>query len=351
MKSLLSVCQLHQRSVFYRNVKEFLQIWRLKSDFSSCGQNSVFSGIKSCSYSTASSMNVFDRKTKKRHRDIAASAPNVKDYDYLKEEVGNRVADRVYDITRKFAVAAELGCGKGHISKHLCSENVEFYYHCDVSAKLLEQCEIPNAFPSCKIVVDEELLPFSQNSVDIFLSSLNFHWINDLPGVFQQIYYALKPDGVLIASLFGGDTLFELRCSLQLSELEREGGFAPHISPFTEARDLGDLLNRAGYSMLTIDTDEITVNYPSMFELMWDLKGMAENNASWNRKAHLHQDTLLAAAAIYKELYGNEDGTIPATFQILYLIGWKPHESQAKPARRGSATVSMKDLSKLGKDI
>ncbi|XP_013783444.1 arginine-hydroxylase NDUFAF5, mitochondrial-like [Limulus polyphemus] len=296
---------------------------------------------------TESVMNVFDRNAKRLQRNRAAMAKDVHLYDYLKDEVGYRVADRVYDIKRQFPVAVELGCGRGHIGPHLTNDTVGFLYQCELSEKFLEQSRTSETVPTKKLLVDEEFFSFPENSIDIVLSSLSLHWVNDLPGLFRQIHTSLKKDGVLIASLFGGDTLFELRCSLQLAELEREGGFAPHISPFTEVRDLGNLLTRAGYSMLTVDTDEIKVCYPSMFELMWDLKGMAENNASWSRKAHLHRDTMLAAASIYKEMYGNKDGTIPATFQILYLIGWKPDETQAKPAKRGSGTMSMKDISNL----
>ncbi|XP_037583834.1 arginine-hydroxylase NDUFAF5, mitochondrial isoform X2 [Cebus imitator] len=119
--------------------------------------------------------------------------------------------------------------------------------------------------------------------------------------------------------MFGGDTLYELRCSLQLAEMEREGGFSPHISPFTAVNDLGHLLGRAGFNTLTVDTDEIQVNYPGMFELMEDLQ----------------------------EMYRNEDGSVPATYQIYYMIGWKYHESQARPAKRGSATVSFGELGKI----
>ncbi|XP_058535630.1 arginine-hydroxylase NDUFAF5, mitochondrial [Ochotona princeps] len=147
--------------------------------------------------------------------------------------------------------------------------------------------------------------------------------------------------------MFGGDTLYELRCSLQLAETEREGGFSPHVSPFTAVNDLGHLLGRAGFNTLTVDTDEIQVNYPGMFELMEDLQGMGESNCSWNRKALLHRDTMLAAAAVYREMYGNEDGSVPATYQIYYMIGWKYHESQARPAERGSATVSFGELGKI----
>ncbi|KAF8778597.1 Arginine-hydroxylase NDUFAF5 like protein [Argiope bruennichi] len=200
-------------------------------------------------------------------------------------------------------------------------------YQCDISSKMLEKTKISEDIPTFRMVVDEEYLPFADNSIDLFISSLNFHWINDLPSVFEQIHRALKPDGVLIASMFGGDSLFELRSSFQLAETEREGGFSPHISPFARIRDIGDLLTRAE-----------------------DLRGMGETNVAWNRKIRIQKDSLLAASAIYTEMYGNEDKTIPATFEIIYLIGWKPHESQAKPAKRGSGKISMKSISNLEKD-
>jgi NADH dehydrogenase [ubiquinone] 1 alpha subcomplex assembly factor 5 len=131
-----------------------------------------------------------------------------------------------------------------------------------------------------------------------------------------------------------------------LAEQERKGGLSPHVSPFTQVRDVGMLLNTSGFTMLTIDTDEITVGYPSMFELMFDLKGMAENNAAFNRPVHLNRDAMMAAAAIYKDMYGKDEG-IPATFQIIYFIGWKYDKSQPQPVERGSANVSLKDLDKL----
>ncbi|KAJ8962276.1 hypothetical protein NQ318_018255 [Aromia moschata] len=188
------------------------------------------------------------------------------------------------------------------------------------------------------------------------MSCLSLHWVNDLPKAFKRILDSLKEDGVFLAAVFGGDTLYELRSSLQLAELERRGGLSPHISPFTEVRDVGSLLTRAGFSMLTIDTDEIVVNYPSIFELMWDLKGMAESNAAINRSLHLHRDTQFAAAAIYQQLYGHSDPetgkvTIPATFQIINMLGWKPHPKQPKPIERGSGEVSLKDLYKLDEII
>lgn len=181
------------------------------------------------------------------------------------------------------------------------------------------------------------------------ISNLTLNWLNDLPGVFKSVNDCLKPDGVFLASMFGGETLYELRSSLHLAEQERQGGFAPHISPFTKIRDVGSLLNRAGFTMLTIDTDEMNIGYPSMFELLEDLKGMAENNAAYNRPLTLNRDVLMAASAIYNEMYPKEnletkEKGVHATFQIIYFVGWKPHESQPKPLERGTANASFKDL-------
>ena len=230
-----------------------------------------------------SSVNIFDRKTKTVQRERAARAPDAHVFDYLKEEVGYRLADRVFDIKRKFKHAVDLGCGRGYVAKNIEADYVEELTVCDLCQTWIDQVPSPDNVKVNRKVVDEELLPFEPDSLDLVISSLSMHWVNDLPGAFSQIMKCLKNDGVFLAAVFGGDTLFELRSSLQLAELERLGGISPHISPFTEIRDIGSLLTRAGFTMLTIDTDEIVVGYPSMFELMWDLKGMGESNAAFNR--------------------------------------------------------------------
>jgi len=293
-------------------------------------------------------MNVFDRKAKRRQKNRAALAENVAVYDYLKDEVAERMVDRIGDVARYFPMALDLGCGRGHISKCLTKEQVGTLVMTDMAENMLTQCQ-PCEFPTPKVVVDEEFLPFSQNTFDLVVSSLSLHWVNDLPGTFRQIIHCLKEDGVFIGAMFGGDSLYQLRASLQLAETEREGGFAAHISPFAEVRDLGNLLTRSGFSLTTVDFDEITIGYPNMFELMHDLKGMGENNAAWNRKTLLHRDTILAASSVYQDMYGLEEGGIAVTFFVLYVIGWKPHESQQKAATRGSATASFGDLASLNK--
>ncbi|EEZ98317.1 arginine-hydroxylase NDUFAF5, mitochondrial [Tribolium castaneum] len=301
-------------------------------------------------------MHVFDRNTKSLQRERAASAQDANLYDYLKDEIGYRLADRVFDIKRKFKLAADIGCSRGYVSKHISPKCIEELILCDMNRFNLDSVQVQEGIKVRKQVLDEEHIEFEPNSLDLVISSLSLHWVNDLPNAFKQILKSLKEDGVLLAAVFGGDTLYELRSSLQLAELERRGGISPHISPFTEVRDIGNLLTRAGFTMLTIDTDEIVVNYPTLFELMWDLKGMAESNAAINRSLHLHRETQFAAAAIYQQLYGKTDPetgktTIPATFQIINMLGWKPHPKQPKPLERGSGEVSLKDLYKLDEII
>lgn len=196
-----------------------------------------------------------------------------------------------------------------------------------------------------QVLDDEETLPFAPGSFDLVLSSLSLHWINDLPGVLTQINHVLKPDCPFMGAMLGGDSLFELRTSLQLAEQERRGGISPRVSPLADVRDCGGLLQRAGYKMLTVDVDDIIVDYPNTFELMRDLQLMGESNAILGREmGAISRDVLLANEGIYRELHGNEDGSIPATFRIIYMIGWHDSPDQAKPLPRGSGEVNLKDI-------
>lgn len=157
-------------------------------------------------------MNIFDRNAKRIQKERAALDPEVAVFDYLKEEVGFRLSERILDIKRKFGKVVELGCGRGHLSKHVISSSVEELVMCDMSPSYLEQAVGPEEGVKChRMVVDEETLPFEPNSIDMFVSNLSLHWVNDLPGTFAQINRCLKNDGCFLASLFGGDTLFELR--------------------------------------------------------------------------------------------------------------------------------------------
>lgn len=149
--------------------------------------------------------------------------------------------------------------------------------------------------------------------------------------------------------MFGGDTLFELRTSLQLADSERRGGVSPHISPLADVRDVGGLLGKAGFKMLTVDVDDVVVEYPDTFALMKDLQGMGEANAILRRElGPMSRDVLLANEAIYRALHGDEDkdgaGGIPATFRVIYMIGWKEGPDQPTPLKRGTGDVNMQDV-------
>ncbi|KAL8173353.1 UNVERIFIED_CONTAM: NADH dehydrogenase [ubiquinone] 1 alpha subcomplex assembly factor 5 [Gekko kuhli] len=214
----------------------------------------------------------FDRRLKRRQKNWAAARAEAQHCEYLRQEVGGRIADRVFDISRTFALALDLGCGRGYIAQHLSKDVVERFCQVDLAENALKNA-LESEIPTFSVVADEEFLPFKENTFELVVSSLSLHWVNDLPKALHEIHQVLKPDGVFVGAMFGGDTLYELRCSLQLAELEREGGFSPHVSPFTAVNDLGHLLGRAGFNTLTVDTDEIQVNYPGMFEVMDDLQG------------------------------------------------------------------------------
>ncbi|XP_068531816.1 arginine-hydroxylase NDUFAF5, mitochondrial isoform X2 [Anas acuta] len=214
----------------------------------------------------------FDRRLKRKQKNWAAVQAQRAQCEYLREEVGGRVADRLLDIPRTFPLALDLGSGRGYIAQHLTKEIVEKLVQVDMAENVFKNA-VESEVPTINVVADEEFLPFKEDTFDLVVSSLSLHWVNDLPKAFREIHQVLKPDGVFIGSMFGGDTLYELRCSLQLAELEREGGFSPHVSPFTAVSDLGHLLSRTGFNTLTVDTDEIQVNYPGLFEIMEDLQG------------------------------------------------------------------------------
>lgn len=195
-----------------------------------------------------------------------------------------------------------------------------------------------------EVLPTSELLPYEANTFDAVLSSLSLHWINDLPSVLAQVNNILKPDCPFIGVMMGGDSLYELRTSLQLAELDRRGGVSTHTSPLADVKDVGGLLQKAGFNLLTVDVDDIVVDFPDTFSLMKDLQAMGESNAVLAReKGAIHRDVLLAAEGIYKALHGNEDGTLPATFRLIYMIGWKHSPDQAKPLERGTGMFSIKD--------
>jgi len=189
---------------------------------------------------------------------------------------------------------------------------------------------------------DREKIPFRPESLDLIVSALAFQFVNDLPGVLTQIRRALRPDGLLLAAMIGGDTLTELRQSFAAAEAELEGGVSPRVAPFADLRDIGALLQRAGLALPVTDVDRIVVRYDSAFALMQDLRRMgATNTLVERRRTPTRRATMLRMAQIYGERFADADGRIRATFDVIWLSGWAPHESQQKPLRPGSAKAGL----------
>jgi SAM-dependent methyltransferase len=192
------------------------------------------------------------------------------------------------------------------------------------------------------VVGEEEALPFAAGSFDLVVSTLGLHWTNDLPGALWQICRVLRPDGLLLAVLFGGETLWELREALTRAELEIASGAAPRISPFADLRDAGGLLQRAGFALPVVDGELLTVTYPDVFALMRELRALGETNALRTRlRRPTARAIFLRAAEIYRQRFGDAAGRIPASFQIITLTGWAPAAGQPQPLRPGSATTRL----------
>ena len=194
---------------------------------------------------------------------------------------------------------------------------------------------------------EAETLPFQPESLDLVVSALAFQFINDLPGVFAQIRRALRPDGLLLAAMIGGETLTELRQSFAAAEAELEGGVSPRVAPFADLRDIGALLQRAGLALPVTDVDRIVVRYDNAFALMRDLRRMgATNILRERRRTPTRRPTMLRMAQLYAERFADADGRIRATFDVIWLSGWAPHESQQKPLRPGTAKAGLAEAVK-----
>lgn len=280
-------------------------------------------------------MAVFDRQTVRRHRDRAADG--LADYGFLLEECGERLADRLLDVTRRFPLALDLGCHGGQLKTILGGRGgIETLIQCDLSTRMAARAATLTG--TLAVAADEEFLPFAEGCFDLILSNLSLHWVNDLPGALIQIRRALKPDGLFLAAMLGGETLKELRQSMMEAEAAVEGGASPRISPMADVRDMGDLLQRAGFALPVADFDLIEVSYSDPLRLMADLRGMGEGNAvRERRKGFTRRTTLMAAAQRYRERFAAPDGRVPATFQVIFLTAWAPHADQQKPLRPGAA--------------
>jgi len=283
-------------------------------------------------------MNVFDRRLVRRHRDRAAA--NLSAHDFLFREVAERLADRLDDVTRKFPLALDLGCHGGEIAAVLRGRGgIETLIQCDLSQAMARRAAA-NGNPT--LAADEEALPFAPESFDLIISGLSLHWVNDLPGCLLQVRQCLKPDGLFLAAMLGGDTLYELRQSLMEAELAEAGGVSPRVSPFADLRDAGSLLQRAGFALPVIDGDRVTVSYSDILKLMRDLRGMGETNAVQARTERPVNRAMIARAdEAYRRHFGDGDRRLTASFQIIYLTAWAPAAGQQRAQAPGSARTRL----------
>ncbi len=282
---------------------------------------------------------LFDRHLVRRHRDRAAHI-DWERHGFLVKEVASRLMDRLLDISESFNMALDLGCRQGEFGQLLAeSGRVSTLIQADLSESMLA------TQAGLRVAADEEFLPFAPQSFNLVGSVLGLHWTNDLPGALVQIAKILKPNGLFLGALFGAGTLAELRWCLNEAESEIKGGVSPRVSPFTEVRDAGSLLQRAGFGLPVTDVDLITFKYQDPFSLMRELRGLGETNALISRlKQFTGRQVMMRAAELYVDRFSDADGRVPASFQIIYLAGWSPHESQQKPMARGSGTVNLKDI-------
>ncbi|MCA1362925.1 methyltransferase domain-containing protein [Bradyrhizobium sp. IC3069] len=272
---------------------------------------------------------LFDRALLQRRQQRAQAQGAV---TFLLERVAEDMSDRLAAVMREFHAPADLwtpGAGLAALRTRLPS---------------IEHIALDAA--------GAEKLPLAPESLDLVVSALALQYVNDLPGVLAQIRRALKPDGLLLAAMIGGDSLTELRQAFAAAEAECEGGVSPRVAPFADLRDIGALLQRAGFALPVTDVDRVVVRYANAFALMQDLRRMgAANVLIERRRTPTRRATLLRMAEIYAERFADADGRIRATFDIVWLSGWAPHASQQQPLKPGSAKASLAEaVKKAGKE-
>ncbi len=273
------------------------------------------------------------------------AAPANPGADFLLRRAAEELVDRLKLVRREFAVAADVGSPGSHAAEVLATRSG--------GALTLRLAPSPLAVGRgayLSAVGDVERLALADESCDLIVSLLALHHVSDLPGALIQIRRALRPDGLFLAALAGGDTLIELRHSLTIAESEILGGAAPRVAPFADVRALGGLMQRAGFALPVVDSDSLVARYDDLFALMRDLRAFGATNALTLRsRKPLRRDVLMRAASIYAERFADPDGRLRATFDTIWLTGWAPHDSQPKPLRPGSAAMRLADALRAGK--
>ncbi len=279
---------------------------------------------------------IFDRALiRARRRRATAMEPAT----FLIDHVAGDLADRVALVLRRFELALDLGTPSEAVRAALARLG-----SVGTIVAAAPQSDIAARRAGPLIVADEEALPFADGTLDLVVSALALQLVNDLPGTLVQIRRALKPDGLFLAALLGGETLNELRQSFAAAESEIEGGVSPRVAPFADLRDLGALLQRAGFALPVADADRLAVRYDSAFALMHDLRRMGATNALVDRRrTPLRRATLMRMAEIYAQRFADADGRLRATFEIMWLSGWAPHPGQQQPLKPGTAKARLAD--------
>ena len=280
---------------------------------------------------------VFDRANLRRRRERAAWKWDER--SFLKREIAGRLVERVDDVRRSFSKALDLGSHGDEVAAALGRRPaVGWLVRTDLGQRFARRAHGP------AVVADEEFLPFALQSFDLVLTAMDLHWVNDLPGTLTQIRRILRPDGLFLGAMLGGTTLWQLRQALMAAESEIEGGLSPRVSPFAELADAAGLLQRAGFAMPVADSETIDVEYDGALALMRELSAMGEGNLVVERRRGLtRRTTLMRAAEIYGERFAAASGRVVASFEVIFLHGWAPHESQPKPLRPGSAAQRLAD--------
>ena len=277
---------------------------------------------------------LFDQRLVQQHRQRAASS--YAEFAFLKDVAAARLAERMELIRRDFDLCLDVGAHDGRLGRHFAKlDKIGHLIH----AEPAEKFAIATKHHGPVVVHKLGELPYKPKCFDAVFSCLSLHWVDDLPGLMIQACQLLKPDGLLLASLLGGNSLTELKQSLAEAEQDITGGFSPRCAPMADIRDIGGLMSRAGLALPVADSDRLTVNYPNIYKLMADLRGMGEQNALLARlRTPTRRQVFMRAEEIYRHRFGRADGQIPASFEIVTVTGWAPHESQQKPLLPGTAT-------------
>jgi SAM-dependent methyltransferase len=284
---------------------------------------------------------LFDRSllAARRHR----AAKDFAQAQFLRDRSIEDTLSTLAAINRRFDVALDMSAADGRFGRALATSDAAARVGLLIEGELSPALSAQQSGPA-RLIMDEEWLPFADDSLGLVVSVLGLHSVNDLPGVLVQVRRALTPDGLFIGTLFGGETLKELRGCLMEAELEVRGGYGPRIAPFAEGPDLIDLLRRTGFSMPVVDSDRVEVSYEHPLRLLADLRAMGEGNVLIDRpRKGLSRAILHKMSELYFARFADAEGRVTATFEIITLSGWKPHESQQKPLKPGSAKTRLAD--------